>query len=156
MKRHPLFLLAVIGLLALNLVGCSGASGTKVTGTVYLDDKPLADARVLFEGRPDIKGGATASSGGYGTKTDANGNFVLGPDPHTGKSIPPGNYVVFISKVVDKKGRVVDPEELAQLEAAGQVTHLVPARYRDEQDPVLTAIIKETDTALPPFKLAKR
>src|SRR5262245_19412200 len=156
MKRQYLVLFAPAALLALNLAGCSGASGPKVSGTVYLDDKPLADARVLFEGRPDVKAGATATTGGYGTKTDANGNFVLGPDPRTGKPIPPGNYVVLISKVVDKKGKVVDPEELPQLEAAGQVTHLVPARYRDEQDPVLTAIIKESDTALPPFKLTKR
>lgn len=56
-------------------LGCgSGGSTARVEGTITLDDKPLADIRVLFQ--PENKSAETAAMGSYGL-TNAQGKYSL-------------------------------------------------------------------------------
>src|SRR5882724_13108323 len=84
--------------------GCGGGREpykkdlVKVTGTLKIDDKPLAGATVTFTPAGNIRGlGATGRS-------DANGNYAL-KTPMGHEGILPGEYKVTVSKLVDKTGK---------------------------------------------------
>lgn len=140
-------LLAVLGWAA--VCGCSGGGVTRVTGTVTLDGKPLADARVALEGKADRKLGSAS------TRTDANGHFQLEADARSGRQLRPGTYRVFISKLVDKRGKVPEDDDPGQMEASGAVQNLVPAQYSDpERAP--TVELKAGANDLPPIALTGR
>lgn len=83
----------VAGPLAL-LWGCNKAdpSLVPVTGTVTLNDQPLANATVTF-----IPKSGTPGFGGVG-KTDAVGKYKLAGSRDNESGIPPGEYRVVISK----------------------------------------------------------
>ena len=72
----PLPLLVLVSLLA---AGCGGSEGdlAPVKGTVTLDDKPLAGAKVEFDPEPEevIRGKSTGSAS-YGV-TDSSGRYTL-------------------------------------------------------------------------------
>ena len=90
--------LVIVPLLFL-VAGCGGEKGPKVyfvTGTVYLDDAPLSDCRVIFNS-------VTSSEGTDATgRTDENGVYKI--QTSTGKvdgGTTPGDYVVTFSKMND-------------------------------------------------------
>jgi hypothetical protein len=143
MRRHALLL---VGLLftTMALCGCGSAvKGPRVKGKVTLDNKALASAWVTFEG-----------PGGNSVMTNETGEFDLkGANPF--EIIKPGEYNVVISKKVDKKGKVIDKEELVQLEAAGLATELVPAKYSSFET-ILRAKIVEGENTLPTFELKSK
>lgn len=125
------------------LIGCSGGStATTVKGQVLYDGKAVSDAQVLFHGE-----------GGSSAVTDQEGKFHL--DGTFGQTIKEGNYRVVVSKYVDKKGKIPEPEELEQLEAAGLVKSALPLIYADQETTPLTAEIKPGANELEPFELKK-
>jgi hypothetical protein len=140
------WLICGMAIVALGLPGCGGGGGTTVTGSVMLNGAPLAGADVSFAGDSQSK------LGGFSTKTDGQGKFEIrsGTRPAV---IQPGTYRVMISKFVDKKGQVPNQEDYEQLKAAGMLRDLVPRKYNDPAESVLTAEIKAGANDLPPFDL---
>lgn len=149
MKRLSLFGALLIGVLSFSVAGCS-AGGNKITGSVNLDGKPLADARVEFRPRDNLNVPAADA------RTDPAGKFEILPRPRSDQILPPGEYVVFVRKLVDKTGNVPSDEDYGQLEAAGQLINKVPAHYSDSAFPQLTVNIKADTRNLPPFELKSR
>jgi len=86
----PLVLGSALGLLM--AAGCGGPEFHPVSGTVTLDDEPLADANVTF--RP------ASEEGQWGiADTDVQGRYTIISDEKTG--LPEGQYEVAISTYVD-------------------------------------------------------
>ena len=140
--------LVLIGLFSLVLDGCSG--GKKITGTVTLNGQPLADAQVEFHPRENLNLSVAEA------KTDAQGNYEIPPRPRGGEGLPPGQYVVFVRKMVDKNGAVPDAKDYGQLEAAGQLINKVPAQYSDRFSPKITMDVSADTKTLPPIELKGR
>jgi len=144
----------LVSLLSLPVVGCSGGSEKKVTGTVTLDQKPLAEASLEFVGE-------TGAQGAYKARTDAEGKFEI-LSPGKGKpAMQPGRYKVFASKLVpaEIKGKkvVIPPEhDAAQLEASGVVVDLLKKRYNDHEFPKLYVDLKEGSDTLPTIELKSK
>jgi len=98
MKTNIQICLFVILPLLFLIAGCGGDKGPavySVTGTVYLDDAPLADCRVIFSPKALGDGTETDASG----RTDANGVYKI--QTTTGKvdgGTTPGKYAVSFSK----------------------------------------------------------
>lgn len=112
-------------------VGCKGKSEGAVTGTVTLNDKPLANALVRFIPQGDTQGlGGTA-------RTDANGKYTL-DNPRGGKEINPGVYKVVISKSLRPDGSEPDPNK-PPIESDARET--LPANYSNEVSTTLTATV---------------
>jgi hypothetical protein len=130
--------------------GCSsGTNGDKVTGSVLLDGKPLAQARVSFM---DQSLGASVNT----AVTDESGKFEVKTDK-AGRTLVPGTYGVFIHKYARTDGKAPDPEEdTEQLIIAGTMRNVVPVRYSTLGQYVLSAEIKPGDNTLPPFELTSR
>jgi hypothetical protein len=137
------------GLLGFVLTGCGDGGGPTVRGTVNLDGRPLADAQVHFLSEGSKTEEAVC-------KTAADGSFQVQPRSRGGMTVPPGKYLVLITKLVDKKGAVPSDEDFGQLEAAGQLRNAIPRRYNDRDFPQLTAEIKPGTNALPPFELKSK
>jgi hypothetical protein len=79
---------------ALFACGCGGGNPVKkVTGTVTLDNKPLAGAEVLFW--PDNN---QLDLGSCQAVTGPDGKFVAFPDPRFGITAKPGRYVALVVK----------------------------------------------------------
>jgi len=131
------------------MAGCSGGGG-KITGSVTLDGQPLTDARVEFH--PSETLNLTVAD----VRTDQQGHFEVPPRPKGKEGLPPGKYVVFVRKLVDKKGNVPNDEEYGQLEAAGQLINKVPERYSSFDSPSLSADVTKDTKELPPFQLKSR
>jgi len=90
-------------ILAAGLLGCGASSGdVPVTGTVTLDEKPLADAVVTF-----YPVGNTAGLGGAG-RTGPDGKYTLTP-ARGGGGLPPGEYTVVISRLLRPDGTPLPP-----------------------------------------------
>ncbi|HEY7311763.1 MAG TPA: hypothetical protein VH643_20540 [Gemmataceae bacterium] len=138
--------MVVISLLSVSMTGCSGGGG-KLTGSVNLNGKPLADARVEFHPKDNLNLSAAD------VRTDQQGHFEILPRPKGGKSLPPGQYVVLVRKLVDKQGNVPDDENYGQLEAAGQLINQVPPRYGDRDFPQINVEINSDTKEIPPFEL---
>jgi hypothetical protein len=128
------------------LSGCSGGggSGARVKGSVNLDGKPLAGAKIDF----------VASEGGGTIVTDDQGKFEF--KGGTFDTLKPGKYQVFVTKFVDKAGKVTAPEEVEQLVAAGLAKNLVPAKYGDRQIPSLEVDVKAGQAEIPPIELKSK
>ena len=135
-----------IGLLTLTMAGCSGG-GKKITGSVNFNGKPLTDARVAFH--PKDNRNLSAAD----VRTDQQGHFEILPRPKGGASLPPGQYVVLIRKLVDKQGNVPNDETYGQLEAAGQLRNLVPTQYSDRNFPQINVEIKSDTQEIPLIEL---
>jgi hypothetical protein len=128
-----------LGLL-LVVAGCSSQVGPSVKGQVLFDGKPVAGARVIFEGK-----------GGNATVTDKDGKFFL--DGKQFKSVKPGTYVVRITKHVDKSGQEVPEDKYDDLIAANELVNKLPPQYGAAEENPLSAEIKEGANELPPFQL---
>lgn len=146
MRRVYLLGAVLSGVLSVTVAGCS--SGTnKITGAVHFNGQPLADARVEFHPRDNLNM-AVAD-----VRTDREGKFEVRPRPRSKEVLPPGQYVVFVRKLVDQKGNVPNDEEYGQLEAAGQLSNQVPDSYSDRFFPQITVDIKPDTRSLDPFEL---
>ena len=130
----------VLSLVACCLSGCGVEEGPEIQGKVTLNGQPLPGAEVRF--LPADRD-PTKPAGIMTTADD--GTFAIFPDEDTGATLPPGQYVVVISKKVTKAGGNIPQEmreDLEQMEAAGMVRETLPARYSQEADTTLTADIK--------------
>ena len=107
MKWSRLHSVAAFGLLAAGIAGCGGGGPkyVKVSGTVTLDGKPLADAVVQFAPKGTKENNSPGkSSSGY---TDKDGHFVLKVSNEDKEGALVGTHVVRINM----KGQemVIDP-----------------------------------------------
>ena len=75
------------------LAGCKSDALVPVEGTVKLNDKPLADATVVFS--PSRANGP----GPFVGKTDSAGHFSLGPVDKERAGVAPATYMVLITTV---------------------------------------------------------
>jgi hypothetical protein len=145
-RSVPLWPLA-FGLLGVLFCGCSGGGGPTIKGTATLDAQPLADAQVHFLTAEGNKTEAAVC------KTGSDGSFAVQPRSHRGMTLPPGKYIVLVTKMVDKKGAVPSEEDYGQLDAAGLLHNALPRRYSDKDFPQFNVEIKPGTNALPPFEL---
>lgn len=132
MRLDRLNILAAIGMLT--VVGCGGGSTgpklpdpVKVKGVVAMDSQPLPDAMVFFV----PEGGKSMGNGATGI-TDSSGTFELVTT--SGKARKPGaipgNYKVWISRLVGPDGKPVAPNADVPPADLGAVESL-PPRYSD-------------------------
>jgi hypothetical protein len=121
-KWSRLVSIAALGLLAVGLAGCGGKDEpkyVKVSGTVTLDGKPLADAVVMFAPKSTKESqNPGKSSSGY---TDENGHYVLkiANDGKDGALV--GTHVVRINM----KG-----QDMAFNPETGSPDHVAPVKQR--------------------------
>lgn len=142
----------LIGLLGLTVAGCSGGSGAKITGSVTLDGQPLSDARVEFHPRDNLNLSVAVA------QTNQEGKFEILARPKSKEILPPGEYVVFVRKLVDKSGNVPSAEDYGQKEAAGELVNKVPAKYSDRNFPqnLIKVEVKSDTKVLSPFELTSK
>ena len=131
------YLLLTTALLATTILGCGDVDAPEVRGKVTLDAMPLADAKVLFEPEDPTRPGASV-------RTAADGTFEIMPHETTGETLPPGKYVVVVSKKVGTTDNapVEIEDDLEQLEAAGMVRETLPPRYSRRDQTTLAAEVK--------------
>jgi hypothetical protein len=108
------------------ILGCGNGVSGRVSGTVSLDGKPLADAAVTFY--PEVSGAMSVGM------TDTNGNYELAVS-HTVKGIVPGRYKVTISTA--REERAGNAPGAASIPA---VPELVPPKFTDHNS---TDLIRE-------------
>jgi hypothetical protein len=122
--------------LAAGLLGCGGPSGgVPVTGTVTLNDQPLADAVVTFYPEGD-----TAGLGGAG-RTGPDGKYTL-TAAQGGGGLPPGEYTVVISLLLRPDGTPLPPG-VPPIESDAHET--LPAAYSSRETGTLKRTVsKET------------
>jgi hypothetical protein len=123
LRPGPLCLL--VGAMLFASGGCDrGPKLQPVTGIVFLDGKPLAEASVKFE--PTSKGQESGVGG-----TDADGRFRLRTRKLTG--IPFGSYRVGISKVVwlpgKNEGTWRSPQKYGDPAASGLTAEVTPEKH---------------------------
>jgi hypothetical protein len=82
--------------------GCSSEEkGTPTSGTLLLDDMPLANASVYYS-----PVGETPGNGGGGL-SDASGKYTV--QGARGSGLPPGDYRVVVSRLLRPDGSLPDP-----------------------------------------------
>jgi hypothetical protein len=149
MHRFGLRAALCIGSLSLVVCGCS--SGKNISGTVSMDGQPLADARVEFHPKENLNMSVAEA------QTDAQGHYEIRPRPKGKEGLPPGQYVVFVKKMVDKKsGAVPSPQDYGQLEAAGLLKNKVPEQYSNRFFPKITMDVGSDTKELPPIEIKSR
>jgi hypothetical protein len=120
----------------------------RVTGTVLLDQKPLAGARVEFWPRENLK------LGSYAGITDAGGRFELSADPRFFKGVKPGSYRVMVTKYpVPAGGDPSKPPIPLTFHGRPGPKSAVPGIYADRDRTPLKADVKAGDNELPPLAL---
>ena len=129
MLKHNLRLLCL-----LCVVGCGPKypnlpAQYPVTGTIKLDGKPLGGAGIMYLPR-----GETRGNGAF-AMTDEAGKYSLKTD-HGGPGAPEGEYVVTISKVVNRDGTPYVPKP--DVAEAGE-RETLPGKYSDSMKTELTA-----------------
>jgi len=116
---------------AISLAGCGQSSPVKlhpVSGKVLYKDQPTENAQVVFQ----PPGGATKEQPmAYATAT-ADGSFKLRTE--YGEGAPVGDYDVMVTWYGEKGNKL-------------------PAKYSDQEKPVIKSTVKEGSNALEPFRL---
>ncbi|MBA4190698.1 MAG: hypothetical protein C0467_22160 [Planctomycetaceae bacterium] len=110
-------------LLAVLMTGCGGGSDEghlATTGTVTVNGQPVANVVVTY-----IPQGTTGGNGGTAT-TDSSGRYEIVPTH--GKSLPPGQYKVTVSRRLNPDGSPPDPN-VPPMESSARET--LPAKYTD-------------------------
>ncbi len=124
--RLPFAVLLGVVLVA---AGCSSNKGGRVAGKVTLNGTPVGGAKVVFV--------QSAAGQGLpiqvGTITKDDGSYEIA-------RIDPGSYKVTVKKLVAKPG-AKDNTPLEVLEASGQATNSLPAKYADVKTTDLTATV---------------
>lgn len=110
-------------------LGCGSGGEQPVTGTVTLDDQPLAGAIVTFY--PE---GQTPGLGGSG-RTGADGKYTLTPS-RKGQPVAPGEYRVVIRRPLNPDGSPADPN-VPPIES--QARESLPPVYSEREHSILTA-----------------
>ncbi|MGZ9130710.1 MAG: hypothetical protein ACXW4Z_23280, partial [Candidatus Binatia bacterium] len=131
-------------------VGCgektnTGVATVGVSGTVYLDDKPLEDAQVNFVGTKHAGTG----------RTDASGKYYLVSGAELGEN------KIYFSKIANE-----DPAagmDLEQLKAAAQAQGLtvipgqqIPAEYASAEATTLTFTVPPEGSKAADFRLQSK
>jgi hypothetical protein len=120
----------IVGLLALVLCGCGeSARYVPVSGTVYLDDQPLANAMVTFQPMAPEGQIETAGVGSY-AMTDQNGRYTLkvaSEQPRDGALV--GKHRVRIATPPNKKANTDSDSALG---SGNELVDPIPARYNSE------------------------
>ncbi|HAH49058.1 MAG TPA: hypothetical protein DCM07_30315 [Planctomycetaceae bacterium] len=125
-----------------------------VTGKVTLDGEPLSGVLINYIPAQDQAGGEIA----YGF-TDEAGNYdlqvqMVGQAPEDSQGALPGNYRVYITKLVLPDGSAV-PEILSDAEAEEQgAKQLLPDQYSSPTATKLTAVVN-TEATTNDFTLKK-
>jgi hypothetical protein len=118
------------------LAGCSGEATNPnlvpVAGTVTMDNQPLADASITF-----IPVGATAGQGGTG-RTGPDGKYEL-MHFREGKGVDPGEYMVVVSKMVQRDGSPIPVGTLSAAEM--DIRDVIPRKYSDYNNSTLKATV---------------
>ncbi|WP_145231021.1 hypothetical protein [Gimesia algae] len=137
-----------------NISGC-GSSSTEpefvsklvpVTGKVTLDGNPLTGVMINYlpaEGQPggEIAFGLTDETGTYTLQTQ-----LAGQSPEDSQGALPGNYSIYIHKLVLPDGSAV-PEGLSDAEAEEKgAKQLLPAQYSSPTASKLTAVVNSEAT----------
>jgi hypothetical protein len=143
---------------ALGGIGCgSGSPALKLpnpvpaSGTITIDDKPLAKALVYFA--PD---GAQVKGPGSSAITDESGKFELATviSDESKPGAIPGNYRVSVSSLIGPDGKLIVPDgktppaNLAAREA-------LPRRFSDVMNSELKATVADTGGTFD-FKVSSR
>jgi hypothetical protein len=143
MVRKAVFAAILAGLVIAGVVGCQPQGATErtypVTGTVTLNNQPLADATVTFH---PISGGKVAVG-----KTDASGKFTL-TTAGTGQSgAIPGRYKVTVQKFESQEQPAAAPASGEYVEAPADTTpapskNVLPEKYADPNTSGFEAEVK--------------
>jgi hypothetical protein len=136
MNRLFRFLVIPLAASSLWFAGCSGEPTNPnlvpVAGTVTLDNQPLADASITF-----IPVGTTAGQGGTG-RTGPDGKYEL-MHFREGKGVDPGEYMVVISKMVQRDGSPIPVGTLSAAEM--DIRDVIPRKYSDYNNSTLKATV---------------
>lgn len=143
--------LAMGGLCAVLISGCSGRSMQPAGGKVLVDGVPVKDGAVTFY--PVLPGRAASAS------IMEDGTFVLSSDnPNDG--LPEGEYKVTIvadswnANVSEKEQKALEAmqkkqgaiEDSSMMSGGGRLTHIVPAVYNDIATTPLTQKVIKSST----------
>lgn len=131
-------------------IGCGSPSDEKsyqgklvpITGTLTLDGKPLAEAKVNFS-MPDKPPDGFAGATGI---TDSNGKYMLRTGAAAG--VPPGRYRVTLERWATPDGSPFkeDPEngiDTLQAQMSGRLKQLIPEKYNDPSQAQFTVTVAE-------------
>ena len=139
-------LIALWGLV-LTAQGCS-SEGPEIKGTVTLDGKPLARARLNFQPLTNLNTAASAAA-----FCDENGNFTVIPQAE-GRTLSPANYGVTVSRKADPQGNVPSEEDYGMMDASGTLVENVPAKYTiAPPDGNFPLQVEVKEGAVPPIEL---
>lgn len=120
-------------LLPMLIVGCATEEkGTPTSGTLLLDDMPLANASVYYSPVGDTPGN------GGGGMSDASGKFTI--TGSRGPGLPPGEYRVVVSRLLRPDGSMPDPN-IPPIESDASET--LPAIYTSPDTTPLQATVAE-------------
>lgn len=123
--------LVVLASAILALVGCSSSENKNrvpVVGVVTLKKQPVTGAMVQFV---PLTGKGEIGSG----RTDATGKYEL-INSKGGPGVPPGEYKVIISRVVDPKGKELPPDASPH---SSEGKESLPLIYSSPEDTILKA-----------------
>ena len=154
-ETNPVSATSFLLVAVLAQTGCNSKTNgpplVPAAGVVMLDGKPLGGAQVMLSPSGKTRG----STALYG-KTDANGQFaVASPDgKHKGAAV--GSYKAVISKLVKPDGSDFIPDPNAGPDDTGGYRSLLPSKYSDEAQTVLTADVPEGGTKSLEFKLSSK
>lgn len=152
MNRSQRFFYGIVMLVSL-LTGC-GKSGNyvPVSGTVYLDDKPLPNVMVTFQ--PVASSGNDAQGVGSFGMTDASGRYQLevsSLQKQMGALV--GKHIVRIATPPPKGGNNDDSDSAATPKNKKDFQDPIPARYNTES--TLTFEVPPGGTQSADFKLTR-
>lgn len=135
----------VFPVVALGIAGCGGSAPLKLadpvpaSGTVTIDDKPLAKALVYF-----VPDGAKVVGPGSSAITNDSGKYEL-VTVISGKSKPgaiPGNYKVWISSLVGPDGKPIVPDGVTP-PANLAAREVLPERFSSPMTSELKATVSD-------------
>ncbi len=132
-KTTRLFSLTAVVLLA----GCGPKDGlerAQISGIITIQGEPLSHASVQFvpAGAPGL--GALGFS-------DENGKFTVISSREDDAGVPPGDYMVVVSRWANPDGKVLGPEDTQADNQYARET--IPAPYSGQSSPLKVNIPKE-------------
>jgi hypothetical protein len=157
--RHPSPVLLFLAFACTFLpLGCAESGVRQVSGTITLDDAPLAGADVTFE--PANPG--DLHLGAFGGQTGPDGKFQITLGPGTGRNAQPGRFVVLVTKgagvvlPVPDAGEEERTKELMKRTAPGLSRGTLPGVYADRDRSPFRADIRNGVNEVGPFHLQSR
>ena len=144
--RYWMVLACGLGLLA----GC-GEAGKKVktvdvSGTVFLDEKPLEGVTVFFLTKEHVGFGKTGPDGRYqlGEGAKPGENKVYFSKPEGGEAGPEAADPALAEPTMDAEGATATPAQA------------IPAKYADSMNPPFTFTVPEAGSTSADFKLTSQ